>query len=98
MFPSVNGALDIPLRARRAVVAYFNDRLEKGETLTKFPLKESEVYIVWFTFTLGNWKALVSTEVPDGMYYELTYDEQKKELYFDAYKKIDNVVMRAPQD
>ena len=36
-------------------------------------------------------KALLSTTVSDGMYYELTYNGDKKELYFDAYKKWQNI-------
>lgn len=49
-----------------------------------------DVYIVWSCKTLQNNKALVSTNVSDGMYYELTYNGDKKELYIDAYKKWDN--------
>ena len=45
------------------------------------------VYVVWSCKTLQNSKALLSTTVPDGMYYELTYNGDKHELYFDAYKK-----------
>lgn len=50
-----------------------------------------DVYIVWFSKTLQNWKALVSTNVSDGMYYEITYNGDKKETYLDAYKKFDNI-------
>lgn len=49
-----------------------------------------DVYIVWFCKTLQNWKALVSTTLPDGMYYEVTYNGDKKEIYLDAYKKFEN--------
>ena len=40
--------------------------------------------------TLQNSKAMVSTTLFDGMYYELTYNGNKKELYLDAYKKWEN--------
>lgn len=40
--------------------------------------------------TLQNAKALLSTNVSDGMYYELTYNGDKSELYLDAYKKWEN--------
>lgn len=33
--------------------------------------------VVWFSKTLQNWKALVSTNVSDGMYYEVTYNGDK---------------------
>lgn len=30
------------------------------------------------------------TTLPDGMYYEVTYNGDKKEVYLDAYKKFEN--------
>lgn len=48
-----------------------------------------DVYVVWSCKTLQNNKALLSTTVPDGMYYELTYNGDKNELYMDAYKKFE---------
>lgn len=50
-----------------------------------------DVYVVWFCKTLQNWKALLSTDLPDGMYFEVTYNGDKKEAYLDVYKKIRNV-------
>ena len=50
-----------------------------------------EVYVVWFAYVLGGWKALVSTTVNDGMYYEVTYDRVNERTYLDAYKKWENV-------
>lgn len=32
----------------------------------------------------------LSTTLFDGMYYECTYNGDKKEMYFDAYKKWEN--------
>jgi len=75
-------------RARREVVRYFNEHRDKTDT---FLMQMENVYVVWFTFVLGNWKALLSTDVPDGMYYEATYNKDKHEMYLDAYKKINNV-------
>ena len=40
--------------------------------------------------TLQNNKVLASTTLFDGMYYELTYNGDKKEVYLDAYKKFEN--------
>ena len=50
-----------------------------------------DVYVVWSVKALQNWKALISTTLPDGMYYELTYNGDKDKLYLDAYKKFDNI-------
>jgi hypothetical protein len=52
--------------------------------------KPFTVYVVWFSKTLGNWKALLGTTLADNRYYELTYDGEKKTTYFDAYSKVDN--------
>lgn len=54
---------------------------------------EFEIYTVWKAKILQNWKYLVSTTLPDGMYYELTYDGDKNRWYLDAYKKFDNKVI-----
>lgn len=74
-------------KAKQAVVDYFNSRVDTTNNVT---ITSDDVYVVWFCKTLQNWKALLSTIVPDGMYYELTYNGDKKELYLDAYKKWEN--------
>lgn len=74
-------------KAKQAVVDYFNSRVDTTNNVT---ITLDDVYVVWFCKTLQNWKALLSTTVPDGMYYELTYNGDKKELYLDAYKKWEN--------
>ena len=48
------------------------------------------MYLLFGIAKLQNAKALLSTNVSDGMYYELTYNGDKKELYLDAYKKWEN--------
>ena len=49
-----------------------------------------DIYIVWLNKTIQNNKAMLSTTKPDGMYFEVTYNGDKQELYFDAYKRIDH--------
>lgn len=51
---------------------------------------EEDVYVVWYCKTLQNWKSLLSTILPDGMYYEITVNGDKNEVYLDAYKKFEN--------
>ncbi len=51
------------------------------------------VYTVWLCRALGNNKALISTTIEDNLYYELTYNGAKKEIYFDVYKKELNKVI-----
>lgn len=75
-------------KAKQLVVNYYNSRVEITDD---FEITEENVFIVWFCKTLQNWKALVSTTVSDGMYYEVTYNGDKQETYLDAYKKWENV-------
>ena len=82
--------------AKNAVVDYFNstaDSTDKNGKITK-----DDVFIVWFCKTLQNFKALVSTTVPDGMYYEYTYNGDKNEAYLDVYKKWKNICIKEGAD
>lgn len=72
---------------KEVVRDYFNGRVEKTDGVT---ISTDDVYVVWYCKTLQNWKALVSTTVSDGMYYELTLNGDKGEIYLDAYKKWEN--------
>lgn len=72
---------------KRTVLDYANGHLDKTDEVK---LTVDDVYIVWLSRTLQNSKALASTTLSDGMYYELTYNGDKCELYFDAYKKFEN--------
>jgi hypothetical protein len=47
-----------------------------------------DIYVTWFAYTLGNMKALLSTSLPDGRYYEVTYNKETKEIYVDCYGKL----------
>ena len=75
----------------KTIVDYFNNRSEKTDN---FKITEEDVFIVWSCKTLQNNKAMVSTTVSDGMYYELTYNGDKNELYLDAYKKWENKAIK----
>lgn len=72
---------------KKTIVDYFNNEVEITDNMK---ITENNVFIVWNCKTLQNNKALVSTNISDGMYYELTYNGDKKELYLDAYKKWEN--------
>lgn len=83
--------IDLQDRAKRVVLKLVKERFDKSDPEIEFDL--SNVFIVWFAKTLGNWKALASTTLPDGRYYELTYNGAQSELYVDTYVKVDNVAL-----
>jgi hypothetical protein len=57
------------------------------------PLTEDQVFVVWFSKTLKNWKAMVSTTVPlDSAYFEITHNGETEETYVDMYFKHSNTV------
>lgn len=76
--------------AKQAVVDYTNKHLDVTDNKS---IVQDDVFVVWSCKTLQNNKALLSTTLFDGMYYECTYNGDKKEMYLDAYKKWDNKVV-----
>lgn len=63
----------------------------KNDELMINNVGEPKAYIVWFAYELGHMKALLSTQLPNHMYYEVTYNSNKNEIYFDAYHKLENI-------
>ncbi len=85
-----NNSPDVLLRsAKIAVIHAFN----KTNMVNVVELTEDDIYIVWFSKTLQNWKALLSTDLHDGLYYEVTYNGDKHSAYVDTYKKQSNTVV-----
>lgn len=76
-------------KAIEIVRNYILEHLDKSD-----PTPEFEVYTVWKSKALQNWKYLLSSTLNDGMYYELTYNGDKEEWYLDAYKKFENRVIK----
>ncbi len=74
-------------RARELVLDVVRDNLEKTDDTV---VELGDIYVVWFAKTLQNWKALVSTTLPDGRYYEVTHDGHRDQTYIDVYVKIQN--------
>ncbi len=81
---------DFVALVKKTVSDYANAHLDKtdGKQIT-----QEDVFIVWMCKTLQNSKALASTTLFDGMYYELTFNGNKGEMYVDCYKKWENFVV-----
>ena len=87
--PDENKVYDLPLKARQHVLKHINSRVSHmgDQIMTK------DVYIVWFSKTLQNWKALVSTTADNDLYYEVTYDGDKKLTHIDVYTQIGGTIV-----
>ncbi|WP_150284345.1 DUF6275 family protein [Rummeliibacillus sp. TYF-LIM-RU47] len=77
-------------KCKELVYEYARSHIDKTDEGALASFTEEDVYVVWYSKTLQNAKALLSTNLPDGMYYELTLNGNKNEIYFDAYKKFEN--------
>ena len=82
---SIKSNAEFISKAMELVKQYTDEHRDKSDPAHKYG-----VFVVWSCKTLQNFKALLSTTLPDGMYYEVTYNGDKSELYFDAYKKWEN--------
>ena len=80
---------------KQIVVDYFNYNVDKTD---EKKISKDDVFVVWSCKTLQNNKALVSTTVSDGMYYEITHNGDKNETYVDAYKKWENFTVKGSEE
>lgn len=85
-------AMRMDNEALHIVRQYIREHLDKSDPEVSF-----EVFIVWKCKALQNWKYLLSSTLFDGMYYELIFNGDKNEWYFDAYKKFENRVIGRSQ-
>lgn len=81
---------DFIKKCRELVKQYALEHLDKSDNIPEF-----DVFVAWNVKVLQNNKALLSTTLFDGMYYEITYNGDKQEFYFDAYKKFENKCIKA---
>lgn len=75
-------------KAKQIVLDYVVEHLDVTDEIPQF-----RTFIVWKSKIIQNWKYLISTTLPDGMYYEVTYNGDKNEFYLDAYKKFEKKVI-----
>lgn len=92
-FAATNGMTSNTFIEKAKDIVYNYTRVNVGTDKVPSTFGRDDIYVVWFAKTLQHWKAMVSTSVPDGMYYEVTHNGDKKETYLDVYTKTDNVVV-----
>ena len=80
---------NFPQEAMERVVEAWNETADENLS----PLHIEDVFVVWFSYILGNWKALVSTNRYQGYYWEVTYRDATDEVYVDTYVKSGQVVL-----
>ena len=86
-----NRQVDDNLRICKALVAdNFNSHVAVKNKHA--PVTLEDVYVVTYTYILGNFKAMVATTRKDNLYYEVTYDVVKNRAYLNVYKKCANRV------
>ena len=84
----IKGSKEFIEVCKKEIVDYVNEKKDKTDTTEEIGL--DDVFVVWSCKILQNQKALLSTTVSDGMYYEMTYNGDKEEMYIDVYKKWEN--------
>ena len=87
------GSQEFIQKVKEEVCKYANEHLDKSDNIQ---ITTDDVFIVWYCKTLQNQKALASTTLFDGMYYEITFNGDKNEMYLDAYKKFENRCIKIP--
>lgn len=87
-----------PLEAQAILLNHINEQVATGHRVGP-SLILADTRVVWFCYILGGWKALITTTLRDGMYYEVTYSVEKDEIYIDSYRKVQNhVIHNTPKD
>lgn len=90
-FSSADEGVDFVAKAKDVVFEVANREI--------VALRRDEIYVVWFAFVRGNWKALISTSIADGRIYEVSYKRENdgsdgpESLVVDSYVKTHNIVV-----
>ena len=53
-------------------------------------LAVDQVFIVWFTKAMSNWKAIIASPVARGLLWEVSYNGHREQAYIDVYKKLNS--------
>lgn len=81
---------DFMVTAKKTVWGWYKNHNRKP------PEGWQDVFVVWQCKTLQNQKACLATPMRDGLYFEVTLNGDKGEIYLDVYEKIDNQKIMLP--
>jgi hypothetical protein len=87
----ISGSEDFLRIAKIQVLQMIKDGLDPTDNVQ---ISMDDVYVVLYAYVLGNQKATISTTLPDGKYYEVTYNSEKDEMYVDCYVKLKQNVIK----
>lgn len=86
---SAQDSPDIFLRKAKLAVIEAYDQMRPPSDSTE--VTPDDLYIVWFSKVLQNWKALVSSHILGDLYFEVTRNGTSRSTYVDIYTKRQNV-------
>lgn len=81
--------------AKRAVLDMI---IETTDPTDGIDYDKIDIYFVTCTFILGSIKGMFSTTLPDGKYYEVTYNHEKNEMYVDQYARTKQNVIKVNEE
>ena len=86
----INGSAEFLKKAKQAV---YDVCIEGLCATDEVGISLDDIYVVTFGYILGNMKAMISTTLPDGKYYEVTYDKSTCRMYVDCYVKFKQSIL-----
>lgn len=87
----LNGSAEFIQKAKEAVYLMVIEGLDPTDHV-EFTI--DDVYVVNSQYVLGSQKAQLSTTLPDGKYYEVTYNDANEEMYVDGYVKFNKHLIK----
>jgi len=91
----IGSSVDYQEIAKTAVRDYVERML--SQNYNTLPRPDFDVYVIWWSKTLQNWKGILGTTLPDGKIYEVTHNGNEKTTYFDVYGKVHNFAITEPE-
>lgn len=86
IFLTVFDSVHLLNKARQLIFEYIKAR--------RLDFELHQVCVLWFSRTPDTWKVLMNTDLPDNMYYEVTYNSYKKETCILTYNRLDIVYIK----